>query len=103
LITYAADFGSLTTLREKPAQIGARIVRYGRYVVLQLAEVGVPPAVFAKILRRIERLRPRPPPFSESGSRGMRPRWLVRALGALPRAAKRRKINLGSWHPGNFG
>jgi hypothetical protein len=30
---------SLTTLREKLVKIGARIVRHGRYVVFQLAEV----------------------------------------------------------------
>ena len=55
---------SLTTLREKLVKIGARIVRHGRYVVFQLAEVAVPRALFAEILRRIERLRPRPPPFT---------------------------------------
>ena len=55
---------SLTTLRDKLVKIGARIVRHGRYVVFQLAEVAVPRALFAEILRRIERLRPRPPPFS---------------------------------------
>jgi Transposase DDE domain group 1 len=54
---------SLTTLREKLVKIGARIVRHGRYVVFQLAEVAVPRAMFEEILRRIERLRPRPPPL----------------------------------------
>jgi hypothetical protein len=39
-------------------------VRHGRYVVFQLAEVAVPRALFAEILRRIGRLRPRSPPFS---------------------------------------
>jgi hypothetical protein len=53
---------SLTTLREKLVKIGARIVRHGRYVVFQLAEVAVPRALFAEILDRIDRLRPRPPP-----------------------------------------
>jgi hypothetical protein len=48
---------SLTTLREKLVKIGARIVRHGRYVVFQLAEVAVPCALFAAILRRIDRLR----------------------------------------------
>src|SRR5215218_5021772 len=48
---------SLTTLREKLVKIGARIVRHGRYLVFQLAEVAVPRALFAAILRRIERLR----------------------------------------------
>ena len=36
---------------------GARIVHHRRYVVFQLAEVAVPRAVFAAILRRIDRLR----------------------------------------------
>ena len=45
---------SLTTLREKLVKIGARIVRHGRYVVFQLAEVAVPRALFASILRRID-------------------------------------------------
>jgi hypothetical protein len=48
---------SLTTLREKLVKIGARIVRHGRYHVFQLAEVAVPRALFAAILRRIDRLR----------------------------------------------
>jgi hypothetical protein len=42
---------SLTTLREKLAKTGARIVRHGRYVVFQLAEVAVPRSLFA--IRRI--------------------------------------------------
>src|SRR5919199_1291617 len=48
---------SLSTLREKLVKIGARIVRHGRYVVFQLAEVAEPRALFAAILRRIDRLR----------------------------------------------
>ena len=40
-----------------PCKIGARIVRHGRYVVFQLAEVAVPRALVAAILRRIDRLR----------------------------------------------
>src|ERR671918_379584 len=51
---------SLTTLREKLVKIGARIVRHGRYVVFQLAEVAVPPSLFAEILRRIDRCGDRP-------------------------------------------
>jgi hypothetical protein len=54
---------SLTTLREKLVKIGARIVRHGRYVGFQLAEVAVPRALFADILRRIDGLRLRSPPF----------------------------------------
>jgi hypothetical protein len=53
--------GSLTKLREKLVKIGARIVRHCRYVVFQLAEVAVPRALFAEILRRIDRLRLTPP------------------------------------------
>jgi hypothetical protein len=51
---------SLTTLREKLVKIGARIVRHGRYIMFQLAEVAVPRALFAEILRRIDRLRGSP-------------------------------------------
>jgi hypothetical protein len=54
---------SLTTLREKLAKIGTRIVRHGRYVMFQLAEVAMPHSLFASILRRID-LRPRPPPLA---------------------------------------
>ena len=54
---------SLTTLREKLVKIGARIVRHGRYVVFQLAEVAVPRSLFADILRRINGLRLRSPPL----------------------------------------
>ena len=53
---------SLTTLREKLVKIGARIVRHGRYVVFQLAEMAVPRSLFAEILRRIDRLRGSPVP-----------------------------------------
>jgi hypothetical protein len=60
----AVEHWSLTTLREKLVKIGARIVRHGRYVVFQLAEVAVPQALFAEILRRIDELRPQPPPLA---------------------------------------
>ena len=53
---------TLTTLREKLIKIGAKVVRQ-RYVVFQLAEVAVPRALFAAILGRIDRLRPKPPPL----------------------------------------
>jgi Transposase DDE domain group 1 len=53
---------TLTSLRERLVKIGARIVRHGRYVVFQLAEVAVPRALFAAILKRIERLRGPPVP-----------------------------------------
>jgi Transposase DDE domain group 1 len=54
---------SLTTLRERLVKIGARVVRHVRYVAFQLAEVAVPRALFAEILRRIDRLRPSPRPL----------------------------------------
>jgi hypothetical protein len=47
---------SLTTLRDKLVKIGAKVVRHGRYVRFQLAEVAVPRALFAEILRLIEQL-----------------------------------------------
>ena len=55
---------SLMTLREKLVKVGARIVRHGHYVVFQLADVAVPRAVFERILRRIDRLMPQPPPLA---------------------------------------
>lgn len=54
---------SLTTLREKRVKIGTRIVRHGRYLVFQLAEVAVRRSLFAEILHRIDRLRPQSPPL----------------------------------------
>ncbi len=53
---------SLTTLREKLVKIGAKVVRHGRYVTFQLAEVAVPRNLIREILRRIDELRRRPAP-----------------------------------------
>ncbi len=52
---------SLTTLREKLVKIGAKVVRHGRCVTFQMAEVAVPRNLFREILRLINELRPRPP------------------------------------------
>ncbi len=49
---------SLTTLREKLVKIGAKVVRHGRYITFQIAEVAVPRDLFRKILQRIDELRP---------------------------------------------
>jgi len=49
-------------LREKLIKIGAKIVRHGRYVTFQMAEVAVLSDLFADILRRIDWLRPAPLP-----------------------------------------
>ncbi|MDA1024331.1 MAG: transposase, partial [Proteobacteria bacterium] len=53
---------SLTTLREKLVKIGAKVVRHGRYVTFQLAEVAVPRNLFQNILELIDDLRRRPAP-----------------------------------------
>ncbi len=53
---------SLTTLQEKLVKIGAKVVRHGRYVTFQLAEVAVARDLFRKILRLIDGLRPTPLP-----------------------------------------
>jgi DDE family transposase len=53
---------SMTSLREKLIKIGAKVVRHGRYVTFQLAEVAVPRRLFAEILSLIARLRAPPTP-----------------------------------------
>jgi len=53
---------SLTTLREKLVKIGARVVRHGRYVTFQLAEVAVSKILVQKILALIDDPRRRPVP-----------------------------------------
>jgi len=58
---------SLTTLREKLVKIGAKVVRHGRYVTFQLAEVAVPRELFRKILSLIDDLRRRPIPAKIDG------------------------------------
>ena len=55
-------FQTLLTLREKLVEIGAKVVRHGRYVTFQLAEVAVPRELFRKILRLFDGLRPAPLP-----------------------------------------
>ncbi len=53
---------SLTTLREKLIKIGTKVVRHGRYITFQLAEVAISRSLFATILRLIDGLRPAPLP-----------------------------------------
>jgi hypothetical protein len=43
-------------------KIGAKVVRHGRYVIFQMAEVAVPRELFQEILRLIDGLRPGPVP-----------------------------------------
>ncbi len=57
----AVEHWSLTTLREKLIKIGAKVVRHGRYVTFQLAEVAVSRALFAQVLGLIADLRAPPP------------------------------------------
>src|SRR6202167_3753637 len=53
---------SLTSLKEKPIKIGAKIVCHGRYVAFQMAEVALPRQMFQEILRLITEVRPQPSP-----------------------------------------
>ncbi len=53
---------SLTTLQEKLIKIGAKVVRHGRYITFQMAEVAIPRTLFVEILRLIDGLRPAPLP-----------------------------------------
>ncbi len=57
-----AEHWSLTTLREKLIKIGAKVMRHGRYITFQLAEVAIPRSLFANILRLIDGLIPAPLP-----------------------------------------
>ncbi len=45
---------SLATLPEKLVKIGGKVVRHGRYINFQLAEVAIPRTLFAEILRLID-------------------------------------------------
>jgi Transposase DDE domain group 1 len=58
----AAEPWSLTSLRKKLIKIGAKVVRHGRYVTFQMAEVAVPRQMFQEILSLIARLRAPPAP-----------------------------------------
>jgi hypothetical protein len=57
----AVSHWSMTTLRDRLVKIGARIVRHGRSVTFQMAEVMLPRALFQQILDAIAALRPLPP------------------------------------------
>ena len=57
----AAEQWSSTTLREKPVKIGAKVVRHGRHITFQMAEVAVPRDLLRDILRLIDALRRSPP------------------------------------------
>jgi hypothetical protein len=52
---------SMTTLRDRLVKIGAKIVRHGRSIIFQMAEVMVSRGLFHKILSAIAALRTLPP------------------------------------------
>jgi hypothetical protein len=60
-LSHKVENWSMTTLREQLIKVGAKIVRHGRYVTFQMAEVAVPRNLFREILRLIDELRPPPP------------------------------------------
>jgi hypothetical protein len=45
---------------EKLIKIGAKVIRRGRCVALQMAEVAIPRVLFAEVLQLIAELRPPP-------------------------------------------
>ncbi len=53
---------SLNTLHEKLIKIGTKVVRHGRYITFQMADVAIPRTLFVEILRLINGLRPAPLP-----------------------------------------
>jgi hypothetical protein len=53
---------SMTSLKEKLIKIGATVVRHGRSIAFQMAEVAISRHLFADILRLIAELRPPPDP-----------------------------------------
>lgn len=53
---------SMTTLRDRLVKIGAKVVRHGRSITFQMAEVMVSHDLFQQILNAIETLRPSPLP-----------------------------------------
>ena len=57
----AVEHWSLTTLQNKLIKIGAKVVRHGRYITFQLAEVAVCRALLAQILGLIADFRAPPP------------------------------------------
>jgi hypothetical protein len=56
----AVSHWSMTTLRDRLVKIGAKIVRHGRSITFQMAEVMVPRDLVQKILDAIAALRPLP-------------------------------------------
>ena len=57
----AVSHWSMTTLRDRLVKIGAKIVRHGRSITFQMAEVMVSRGLFQQILDAIAVLRPSSP------------------------------------------
>ncbi len=55
-----AKNGHSSPLRNTCIKIGAKFVRHGRYITIQMVEVDIPRPLFAEILRLIDGLRPVP-------------------------------------------
>ncbi len=53
MLPQKVEHWSLTTLRDKLIKIGAKMVRHGRYVAFQMAEVAVLRRMLGQILARI--------------------------------------------------
>ena len=53
---------SLTTLKERLIEIGAKVVSHGLSLAFQMAEVAISRHLFADILQLIAELRPPPDP-----------------------------------------
>ena len=60
----------MMTSREEPIRIGGEVVRHAEAVTISLAEVAIPPALFAAIPDRIGRLRAAPSPGRSSAADG---------------------------------
>ncbi len=56
----AVSHWSMTTLRDRLVKIGAKIIRHGRSITFQMAEVMVSRDLFQQILCSIAALRPLP-------------------------------------------
>lgn len=61
LNSISEEWPSLT-IRKKQINFGAKIVRHGRYVIFQMAEVAVSRLMFGQILSLIARLCAPPAP-----------------------------------------
>lgn len=61
ILPEAVSHWSMTTLRDRLVKIGAKIVRHGRSITFQMAEVMVSRGLFQHILDAIAAPRPLPP------------------------------------------